>query len=177
MSMRNRTRVVTPRRKRFWTTSRVALTISSTTQVAVSVGADYRTETGKDYMDGATVARSYVHGGFTVQAAVTTALLTQIGFGLTWGAFAIAGSAIPDVNQHDGDYFLHDASAVLQPADAGTVVRAMQTHLQNGMVRIDSKAQRTGLRGQDLFLVAAADSSFEETVTMRASVTLLWLLS
>ncbi len=184
MTMRNRA----PRALRkdpIFITSRMTFTVPAAgTTVAdgglfssIQASTDFETRTGRTLRN-ATIARIWLHGLYTTSAVVTTPQQSGLFLGAIVLTEKVEDVDFPELQDHAGDWMLHDARNLLQVATT-----ALQTPLQpqdtpaGSVVMLDNKSKRLIRRDTDkLFFAVAKDVVLEEPVDFRCEATVMWLV-
>ncbi len=178
MTMRNRSRMMTPRKRRLWTQqsgdiSLAAALVNTASQGTINLGAEFLTQSGLATLNGVTLARVYAKGLITEADASTPTLFT-VGFGVQQVPLDAAATSLPSVMQHQGKPLLSWLSRVLEGTSSRT--SGILEPFQAQLLEAESKAQRK-IEGTDygISLVAAKDGATEQIVIVSLAVTCLWL--
>ncbi len=188
MSMRNRRtfRASVPRRRRFWTTSVFNLGLTgaavgtgsqdSSTAVFTSV----TTKLDTSILAGLTLVKCYLNGYWRTAADVAAPVVNTFSVGLGLFPSGIDDGDFPDLSSHTGDWVLHDSRPLVEVQSGGAVVVPLLP--QSGEMTSGLRLESSGMRKlQTLadrpFVVAQKAIASEETITLEAVVTCLWVMS
>ncbi len=182
MTQRNRTRVMTPRKRRLWTVRTiaeglVAASVGTASQLVVNVGTSFTSATDLTLRE-ATVGRSFLNG---VMHMIPAATPTNVGIsmGLIVAHAGLVATAFPNIALGEGDYFVRDCRQALEVDDNIPASRPLEPHgVSNGggSVMIDGKSKRTVKRvGDTVFFVVQKDAAVEQDIQIDICLTTLWL--
>ncbi len=184
MTMRNRNRASVPRRRRFWTTSDIDLTLVAATAGVASqkfTAAVFSSVTAKldtSILNNLTIARAYLNGFWRTSSVVTAAVLTSYAIGLGLFPAGMDDTDFPDLSAHDGDWLLHDSRKLIEVDNGPAVVAPLlpQSGEMTSGLRIGSSAMRkiTRLDERPFVVVQKADVT-EDNIHFDGSLTILWL--
>ncbi len=174
------------RKDQVFITSKVSFTLTAAgTTVAdggatldISCSTDFETRMGRSLRN-ATVARIWLHGLYTTAAVTTTPAVSGFFLGAIVLTEKIESVDLPEIQDHAGDWMLHDARVLLQStgsSDVG-VMSLNNSGMTGGVVMLDNRSKRLIRRDTDkLFIVAGKDTALEDNSFFNGRVTVMWLV-
>ena len=139
----NRSRMITPRKRRLWVTAQHAMTLTVTgvggQAVSTGITNNFRTVSSREFLQGDTMARTYVRGlALSTAGLANNVLSIPIAMGIGWYADGIDAGDFPRLDQHEGNWALHEVIPLAQNTIAGPL-----HGLDRGFFSFDSEGQRT----------------------------------
>jgi len=168
-----------PRRPRLWTTIAPTITLlAAQTGVAsqsfLGLGGPYTTATGRELQSGVTIARVFCNLLVEEVSPATSAVTFCLAVGVGVFTQNIDAGDFPDLELHEGDWFLHDVRPFAE----------RKTSLENRLVHPTTKAQyqletraqrKINRRDETPFLLMQKDAVTDFDIVVTACVTILWL--
>ena len=177
MTIRNR--MITKRKNRLWVTSDISFALGTGGLVGITGVAtpttDFITKSGREMLRSDTVGHSWLKGVWT-QSTDGDSSRERLSLGLGFFSPLIDTGDFPLVEDHDGDWQMHDSRGFREPSGA---VQLPMVPQQLATVDIESAGQRSAMgAGMALFMVAQTQTipssgAFE----FQGSLTVLWLIA
>ena len=180
MTMNNRSRTLTPRKRRLWTTDAVELTLAAgdvgvASQKVEAIGASFTASTSMTLRN-ATIGRVFMKGLWVEGSEAVTPTDCVLGVGMIVAQATLDATEFPSLNIGIGDYFLRDVRTVFENSGNDGGPHPLGGRNTGGSVDIDGKSQRLIRRESETpFVVVQKTDVVEFDFTLTVAVTVLWL--
>ncbi len=171
-----------PRKARMWITSPVTLTLTAASsgtsgiQISSQPTIDFEALMGRNLAN-VTIGQTFVRGWYTWDdTAAATPAWVQYVFGCILAPSSIDAIDFTGLFNHTDDYYLHDSRHLLEAETTPDVLFPRNNPAGSGLEISSGGQRKVRRRGDSLFVVAGKSATTEQDVTLRLSVTTLFLL-
>ncbi len=182
MTMRNRTRTLTPRKRRLWTQQSGDMVLAAAdtgtgSQQIIDLSAEFQTQSGQLLAQGVTLSRIFVKGLVSELVVASTPTLFSVGLAVQLGASGLDLGDHPSIFNHEGRPQLSWVTRLMEPSATsaeGSGFICMPT--ERAMIDVESRSQRTAWgHGLRFVAIAEKDGATEAVIRVSVAVTCLWL--